>query len=686
MIEALLKNKTAKEKAKIKSQELVKVKLGKFTKGEFDVEIIGDIKEIDGGIELFARAWKGNKQLGFGKDGSIDIERFRFFNPPILVDDINGDIIREWEEEDFETGNKIQKQRKLRYDPQQSIKEILEQTILQVGKKGKDIVKGKIGNTTSTFYPSINAGLRYDPGSGLATWNSLHDATDANSIRDTEATTILARIVRNDLATQGWRDWWRGMILFDTSVIDTDIIDSATISLYCSYKVDDYSGSVVLIEANPASTSSFAVGDYDNFGTTELASRFDITSFVSEQYNDFSLNASGISNINKTGISKFGFKESNDFDDTEPSPLGDSRIDIYYKDEAGTSKDPKLVVEHSAPGPPEVNPTATFKLTPDTGQVSGTNTNMPLVVIPSDITNFPSLTSAEAESIRFYSDASLSTELPREVVSADEIHVKVSSVSSSTEIWADYDGIRSDYAVTATYGAENVWSDFAFVSHDGGGGTDSSGNATTTAQGGVTSGGVAGKIGNATDYDGGDDFFKLSGLTFATAGTISAWVKPAAIANYDIIAHLGSDGSDRFIVQISSDGANTIRIYNNINGRGQTIQSGSAAFANGTYSLAHVSLDGSNVLIHFDGVQDQNVSSGNNFSQISPVSTGVGASYAGSNLWDGDINEFRIANVALTGDWRTTEYNNQNDNAAFWVATEVETVTASPIAHILQMI
>jgi hypothetical protein len=65
-----------------------------------------------------------------------------------------------------------------------------------------------------------------------------------------------------------------------------------------------------------------------------------------------------------------------------------------------------------------------------------------------------------------------------------------------------------------------VWSDFAFVSHDGGGGTDSSGNATTTAQGGVTSGGVAGKIGNATDYDGGDDFFKLSGLTFATFLTL----------------------------------------------------------------------------------------------------------------------------------------------------------------------
>ena len=111
--------------------------------------------EINGsnGIELFAKAWKGGKQLGF-LDGTVEIERFRIYNPPVLVDDPNGDIIREWTDE--ETGEL--KQRKLKYDPTQAIKNSLAHTISLVAKDGKDIIKGKVGNTTSTFYPAVGDG------------------------------------------------------------------------------------------------------------------------------------------------------------------------------------------------------------------------------------------------------------------------------------------------------------------------------------------------------------------------------------------------------------------------------------------------------------------------------------------------------------------------------------------------
>jgi general stress protein 26 len=51
-----------------------------------------------------------------------------------------------------------------------------------------------------------------------------------------------------------------------------------------------------------------------------------------------------------------------------------------------------------------------------------------------------------------------------------------------------------------------------------------------------------------------------------------------------------------------------------------------------------------------------------------------------------DIAFFAVYDGNLSANYRTTMFNNQNNNAAFWVATEVETVTASPIAHILQMI
>jgi len=80
MIEKLLKNKNSKERANIKGKEIAKVNFrGKHTDTKTKIKIeITDIKEIEGGVEVFARAWKGKKQLGFGKDhilagGHLDI-------------------------------------------------------------------------------------------------------------------------------------------------------------------------------------------------------------------------------------------------------------------------------------------------------------------------------------------------------------------------------------------------------------------------------------------------------------------------------------------------------------------------------------------------------------------------------------------------------------------------------------
>jgi len=67
-IEKVLKDKTQVEKVNLKSKELAKVKLGKFKKDNLDIEIIGDIKEIDGGIQIFAKSLeKTEKQLGLVK-------------------------------------------------------------------------------------------------------------------------------------------------------------------------------------------------------------------------------------------------------------------------------------------------------------------------------------------------------------------------------------------------------------------------------------------------------------------------------------------------------------------------------------------------------------------------------------------------------------------------------------------
>ena len=159
MIKDLFLNKNSKEKSQIKSFEIAKLKhSGIYDSLQYGtkIEIIGEVKaiEINGqhGIELFARAWRGTQQLGFGADGSVEIERFRIFNPPILVDDPNGTIIREW----TDIITKEIKQRKLREDPIEAIRQVISHNAKIVGKDNGKIVTGKVGNTTSTFFPDYN--------------------------------------------------------------------------------------------------------------------------------------------------------------------------------------------------------------------------------------------------------------------------------------------------------------------------------------------------------------------------------------------------------------------------------------------------------------------------------------------------------------------------------------------------
>lgn len=354
-IEELLKNKTAKDKARIKSKELAKVKIGKFKKDNLDIEIVGDIKaiEINGshGIEFFAKAWRGDKQLGFSKDGSVEIERFRIYNPPVLVDNENGDIIRKWTDEI----TKEKKQRKLKYDPAEAIKQSLFHTIGLVGKENIKIIIGKIGNTTSTFYPSLDG----------RTYRHGQNETFATIIAGAGTGATYADVINpvgeigSSATTNQFNQVVRGMFLFDTSAIpDADDIDSAVLSLYCSSKSNLLSGesssnsAIVLMVSTPASNSELVAGDHTQYGATEFG-RTGIQSGISTvAYTDITLNTSGKANILKTGISKFGTKYGWDFDATSTGLTWTSNvlqgIYFYQSEQTGTASDPKLVVEHSA--------------------------------------------------------------------------------------------------------------------------------------------------------------------------------------------------------------------------------------------------------------------------------------------------------------------------------------------------
>lgn len=345
MIKDLLDGKTSKERAEIKAREIAKLDLsGKFTEGDLEIEIISS-KQSGTGIELLAKAWKGGKQLGFSKDGSVEIERFRFFNPPILVRDDAGSIER------ISEVDGVQVVKKYREDLVEATRQSLAHTLKLVAKENTKIIKGKVGNTTSTFFPDPNVESTSVDGRILTdaqvTWATVRGLTTSPTVNDSEAAQVFIRGTK--FSAVDFRIG-RSFFLFDTSAIpDTDTISSATFSLAALAlgvsNVD--AGNWDLVASTPASNTAIVEDDYDQLGTTLQATSMALSSWVDTDttYNDLTLNATGLSSISKTGITKFGCRSSLDTSNTEPT--GGNQLGCYFADQAGTSADPKLVVVHS---------------------------------------------------------------------------------------------------------------------------------------------------------------------------------------------------------------------------------------------------------------------------------------------------------------------------------------------------
>ena len=332
-------NLTKAELVELKSYAIVqKTKLGKFSEPTYDIEIV-ETNVIDGGIEVFARAWKNGVQLGFGKDGTIDIERFRIFNPPVLVSDPLGDINKDYTNEI--TGELVVN--RFREDPEEAILQSLTHTISNVGKEGTTIIAETIGNTTDTFYSSTGGDgtIRRGPNT-QTTWTAARDTADG----EVAAAGNVSDFIFADRETGTNFTVSRQFYPFDTSSIpDTDTISSATFSFY---QTNAGSGvrSVGLVQTSQASMSSLALADFDTCGAvnsaTEGATRVTATAV---QYQDFALNATGLTWIDKTGYTKLGTRLSKDLDNSAPAAR--EYIAGSFADETGTANDPKLVVVHS---------------------------------------------------------------------------------------------------------------------------------------------------------------------------------------------------------------------------------------------------------------------------------------------------------------------------------------------------
>ncbi len=365
MIDNLLKDKKGKAKVRVKAKEICKVNhIGKTKKGKLEIEITA-INEIDGGVEVFARAWNGKKQIGFGKDGTVDLERFVFKNPPILVEDPNGDIVRETEIIDSATGETTILTRKLREDPKEAILQALEHTISVKKQKfdDKKIIKGKIGNTTTTFYPDADPETDSFDGSTYGnnwntTWSTVRDQTgNGTYCRDDLAQSNSGYSAATRRHNPLGYETAHSIYTFAYNLTDGDNIDSATFSVYVTAKdnaENDGNDYIALVQQTRRTGAQTAIATTDHeieyYEGDKLASDIDIGDITTSAYNDWALNATGLALLSASGDDEyihFGHIEGHDWADDAMTTYGDNMIFNYYADQAGTANDPKLVIEHT---------------------------------------------------------------------------------------------------------------------------------------------------------------------------------------------------------------------------------------------------------------------------------------------------------------------------------------------------
>lgn len=207
--------------------------------------------------------------------------------------------------------------------------------------------------TTSTFYPAAGEVSGWDSimtRTTNGTWSQMRDGAGEFDNVSIE----IIQVQFGSQSTSGQYDYMsRTIILFDTSDLGGDTIDSAILSLYISKKNMSFTGispAINIFASTPASTSLSAPSDYGNIGTTEFSTNIAYASITTSAYNAFSLNASGLAAIDGAGISKYGWRESvYDAPDNEPT-WEQSKfvyVNAYSADTAGTTSDPKLVVDHT---------------------------------------------------------------------------------------------------------------------------------------------------------------------------------------------------------------------------------------------------------------------------------------------------------------------------------------------------
>lgn len=311
---------------------------------------IMDVGTADDFLEVFVRAWSGDVQYGFGNDGRVDIERFRFHRPPLKVP--SGEMRVVESDDDYHL------EPIYIYDPYLAMQKEITETISRVGLLGAEIESGKIGNTVTVQYPEADPASTagdcqvyqdYPAGSGQS-WATLESVSSCNTPLNNEqngAFRFRAQTCPN------WDQYRRNHISFpDPSIDDGDTVSSIVLTVTGYSKNDGCSiaPSLAVVESTVVDPSSCTYGDIDNFNTTQFSTSIGWSSLNASGDNDYTFNSSGLSAFNKSSVNPYMLLDSiYDLGASTPSCSNDCVTDFYWRsaDYAGTTDDPTLTITHA---------------------------------------------------------------------------------------------------------------------------------------------------------------------------------------------------------------------------------------------------------------------------------------------------------------------------------------------------
>jgi len=323
------------------------------------------------------------------------------------------------------------------------------------------------------------------------------------------------------------------------------------------------------------------------------------------------------------------------------------------------------------------------KITALASKVDADLTNFPVYVNLNDLPSefHTHVNQTDARDIRVTKSDGVS-ELAREVVF-------YTAASDTGELWFLADTIdgdtdtdyyiyygketASDYSHTDTYGTHAVWADYEAVYHLQTTTADSSPNSYTLTESGTPATTSDGKLGGAVDFEYTEhDYLYIANascpnLELLGSQTWSAWAKVESFSPTAMMVVTKAEGGSglRFIYLQSNP-----QLVANIDGNNAIKTSADISVGNWVYLQTIYDQTAGKLRGYVNGAYAETNLTGARTDTNAVFRIGAD-SRTPSYTMDGLVDEVRVRDSALTTEWITTEYNNQNSSSTFYtVGTE----------------